>query len=284
METMAITPLSDALGAEVVGLDLRRDLDAPTFQYIQDAWHRYQVLVFRGQSLTTGQQKRFAQNFGPLGERGASPTGSGTANMDGDSELLLITNIREDGKPIGALPDGEMFFHSDQCYVEIPYKATLLYGMTVPSRGGETLFANLYTAYEYLPAPLKTLLAGRRAVQVYAYSQTSRPDAFADLSNEKHYAHPVLRAHPATGRTALFVNRLMTVRIEGLSREENAAVMEQLYEVTERPELIYAHRWKVGDLVMWDNRCVNHGRADFNPDEVRLMRRCTVRGERVFAA
>ena len=191
---------------------------------------------------------------------------------------MLISNIREDGKPIGALPDGEMHFHTDQCHQEIPAKATMLYAIEIPSKGGNTLFSNAYTAYETLPENIKHRIAGRRALNAYdqGYDAAQR-----ELRRCRSSCwHPAVRTHPATGRKALYVNRLMTREIEGLPREESDAILQTLFDHQEQPKFVYEHVWRPGDILMWDNRCTLHARTDFSAGERRLLRRVTILGEK----
>lgn len=278
----SVRPLSPALGAEIVGLDLRQPLDAATVKGIEDAWHRYLVLVFRGQTLSEEEQFRFARHFGNLGSRRRKredrPEG---LNSD---HIMLVTNIRRNGVPIGSLPDGEMLFHHDMCYSPIPDKATFLYGIEVTRDGGHTLFANMYRAYELVPAEIRARLAGRRVLQIYQYDPLKRVDVSKGIDKFDHEWQPAVVRHPATGQPALYVNQLMSAQFEGLSAEESRAILEVLWEINERAELLYEHVWRVGDLVMWDNRCSTHARTDFPSDQVRLLRRCTVAGEAMIPA
>ena len=270
-----VIPLSRVLGAEIGGVDVSRPLDDETFGRIRDAWHQHLVIVLRGQDLDEEAQVRFAERFGalsPIHTDHHSPT---------NKSVMYIGNRKKDGKMFGALPLGEMQFHSDQCYKERPAAGTVLYGIEIPAEGGNTLFANAYKAYEALPAEVRQRIEGRKAVQVYDYG--------GGVLDRKHmvepeagvsFAHPVARTHPATGRKALYVNRLMTHHIEGLPREESERLLALMFETIERPEFIYEHRWRVGDLVLWDNRCTLHARRDFDPNESRWLRRVTIQGER----
>jgi taurine dioxygenase len=191
---------------------------------------------------------------------------------------MLVSNIRKDGKPIGSLPDGEMWFHHDMCYVAEPHKGTFLYAIEVPNTGGNTRFTNMYKAYDCLPRALKEKLKGRTTLQVYDYMTTVQPDIDGDMSNIHHYTQPIFITNPESGRKALYVNRLMTARIDGLPRDESDAILEELFDIVERPEHVYEHKWTPGDLVMWDNLCSCHARTDFPADQTRLLRRCTVEG------
>jgi taurine dioxygenase len=272
---MEIAPLSEALGAEIRGVDASRPMDDRTFAAILDAWHRHLVILLRGQQLDEEQQVRFAERFGEL-----SPIHT-SHHSDTNKAVMYIGNRKKDGKIVGALPLGEMQFHSDQCYRERPAMGTMLYSIEIPAEGGDTLFANAYKAYEALPAEARRRIDGRKAVQVYDYD--------GGVLDRKHmvapqdgmsFAHPVARTHPATGRKALYVNRLMTHHIEGLPESESERLLGLMFETIERPEFIYEHRWRVGDLLLWDNRCSLHARRDFNPDENRWMRRVTIQGDR----
>jgi taurine dioxygenase len=195
-----------------------------------------------------------------------------------DRRVLLVSNKKVDGKPIGAFGEGEMWFHIDSGYAAKPYMYSFLYAVELPSTGGNTLFANMYKAYEQVPADLKAKLADKKALHMHEYARSSKVQIPDDLSQTLHYFHPVFTRHPVTGRLTLFVDRLMTQRIEGVSAEESDAILEQLYEIGERKENIYEHVWQLGDFLMWDNRCTVHARTWFPPEETRLLRRCTVEG------
>jgi len=196
---------------------------------------------------------------------------------------MYVSNIRENGKLIGSLPDGEMHFHSDQCHTEQPAMATMLYAMEIPSQGGDTLFANMYQAYETLAPELKSKLEGLKAENVYDYNAESLMRRGSKIrEGVQHCAHPVFRTHPVTRRKALYVNRLMTDHIVGLPAGESETILLRLFDHAEQPGIVYTHRWRVGDLILWDNRCTQHARTDFDASERRKLRRITVRGERPF--
>ncbi len=267
-------PLSTALGVEIIGVDLRREMDDLLKAQILDVWHENQVILLRNQQLSEDDQVRFAESFGP-------PATIHTKQFaQRHPAVMLISNIREDGKPIGALPDGEMHFHSDQCYQERPAMASMLYAIEVPSKGGNTLFANAYAAYETLPAEIKRRIEGRRALNAYDYDTAATKRGTKVADGVPTYVHPVVRTHPATGRKALYVNRLMTVRIEEMPEEESDELLGFLFDHQEQRQFVYEHVWRVGDILMWDNRCALHARTDFSADERRLMRRVTILGEK----
>jgi taurine dioxygenase len=270
---LAVRPLSPALGAEISGIDLRDPIGDAAKQALLDAWHRHLVILIRDQVLDEDAQVRFAETFGP-----PVKVSSGRKFSDKHPSIMLVSNIRKDGKPIGALPDGEMHFHTDQCHQEIPAKATMLYALEVPAKGGNTLFANAYAAYETLPVELKRVLSGRRALNAYQTDTTHRTTSYEGTGSS--FWHPVVRAHPVTGRKALYVNRLMTREIEGLPRQESDAILQQLFDHQEEARFVYEHFWRVGDILIWDNRCTLHARTDFSAGERRLLRRVTITGER----
>lgn len=275
MAGIEIKRLSDAIGAEIRGVDLSTELDAETVVAIKDAWHAHQIILFRDQEITNDQQRSFALKFGKLGTRrrpGAKPP----EQDEYGPNVMLVSNIRKDGKPIGSLPDGEMMFHSDTPYFERPAKATILYAIEVTSWGGHTMFSNSYTAAETLPEDVKRRLAGRKAMQAYEYGVTMKEKDKYDRENFPYFAHPVFRKHPATGRSALYVSELMTEEIVGLPVKESDELLEFLFAHQRNPDFIYEHPWRPGDLIMWDNRCSVHARTDFPRDERRMLRRLTV--------
>jgi taurine dioxygenase len=200
--------------------------------------------------------------------------------------LMYVTNEKKDGKYVGALPDGEMYFHSDMCYLERPSMATMLYAMVIPSVGGNTLFANMYKAYEALPEATKKRLDGLKAVNTYdpghsnyAAMRTRMPSSEGSPT-ARSYAHPIVFTHPVTGRKALYINRLMTESVVGMPREESSALLESLFDHQEQPQFVYEHRWTPGEVIIWDNRCTLHARTDFSADELRKLRRVTVKGDK----
>jgi len=270
---VSVRQLSPALGAEIMGVDLRNPIDDQLKQKLLNVWHQHLVILLRNQTLDEDAQVRFAETFGTPAKNTSGRTFSAK-----HPSVMLVSNIREDGKPIGALPDGEMHFHTDQCHQATPAKATMLYAIEIPSKGGDTLFSNAYAAYETLPDEIKQRIAGRRAFNAYTTDSTLRSTNYDDAKSS--YWHPVVRTHPATGRKALYVNRLMTREIEGLPREESDAILEKLFDHQEEPGFVYEHVWRPGDILMWDNRCTLHARTDFSAGERRLLRRVTILGEK----
>jgi taurine dioxygenase len=271
--SLRLRKLAGAIGAEVLDLDVSRPLDRETFAALEAAWYDHNILLLRNQNLTAEQQVRFAENFGPL----AVTTGT-------REPVMLVSNIVDNGKLIGGLPDGEMWFHSDQCYVERPCAAAMLYAIEIPSQGGNTLFANAYTAYESLPASVRDRIANLKAINVYDYHREPTKKTLGRNIREgvPHFAHAMVRTHPVTGRKALYINRLMTAYIEGIAVDESDALLAMLFDHQEKPEFVYEHVWRKNDLLIWDNRCTLHARTDFDPSERRLLRRLVVQGDKPF--
>jgi taurine dioxygenase len=276
---IALRKLAPAIGAEVVGVDLSQPVDDALFREIERAWHDHCILLFRKQTLDDLQQVAFAGRFGDLAHTLKAYEGGKI-----HPALMFVTNEKKDGKYVGALPDGEMFFHSDMCYLEQPLSAAMLFAIALPPEGGNTVFASMYAAHDALPPNLREKLEGRLAVNSYepGYGTSNvKMRTKAPSSPTAHaFAHPVIRTHPATGRKALYVNRLMTEYIVDMPRAESDALLEQLFDHQEQPQFQYEHRWEIGDLLMWDNRCTLHARKDFPATHLRKMRRVAVKGER----
>ncbi len=274
-----IRPLSPAIGVEVRGVDITTDLDIVAFEKIRTAWEANCIVLLRDQILDELAQVEFAARFGRLGTvvNETDPDKLGT-----HPAVLYVSNVRVKGKVTGILPDGEMFFHSDTCYLERPAMASMLYAMEIPSRGGNTLYANGFRAYDALPNGLKARLSGMLALNVYDYTGNPTRRAETLPPDAKQYAHPVFRTHPSTGRKALYVNRLMTWSILGMFPKESDEILQVLFDHQEKPELVYEHVWRPGDVMLWDNRSCLHARTDFDPGERRRLRRVTLQGDKPY--
>ncbi|EDM47914.1 TauD/TfdA dioxygenase family protein [Marinobacter algicola] len=266
--TYQTLPLSPALGAEVRGVDLTHIDDAHA-QELNELWLKHHVLVIRDHSVTEDELVEFAQSFGSIeNARKMSPLAT-------RPEIMVISNIREGEAALGALPDGELFWHFDRIHQKVPNKAGVLHSIELPSKGGETRFSSMCQAYEALPEETKRKLEGLTALNTYQYGQTNA--ANKQLTKDSPSAvHPVVRTIPETGKKALYVCRLMTDRILELPEAESEALLAELFDHCERPEFIYEHSWRLGDTLIWDNRCVLHARNDFNENERRLLKRVTV--------
>ena len=279
VSTLSVTSFPAALGAEVTGIDLRQPLDAAAIAVIRAAFDQHIVLCIRDQELSEQDQLRAASYFGKVHVR-RKPANGRDPGGHWDTPFMLVTNIIEGGKPIGVFGDGEMWFHHDTSYYAEPHRATLLYAMQLPTWGGNTCFSNMYKAYENIPRALRDRLEGRKVLQVHDYKRRERLDLDKiDLDRVRHFAQPIFITHPATGCKALYVSRLMSARIEGLSRAESDAALDELFAIAEDPAIVYEHQWRLGDLVIWDNWCSIHARKDFPRDEPRLMRRLTIEGQ-----
>lgn len=283
-----IHPLSPYIGAKIRGVDISKPLDAQDVAAIRVAWLDHCVLLFRDQELNAEQQRAFVRCFGELGGRKVRVEPTNYKRPEGpdyNADAMLVSNIREGGKPIGVLPDGEMWFHHDMCYSPQPNRASFLYAIEVPSWGGNTMFSSMYAAYENLPQRLKDRIEGRTVLQAFDEYQDRRIDlSVRSLDTVPHCFQPIVVRHPETGRRAIYVSRLMSHHIEGLTEQESADLLEELYTYTEDPAIRYEHVWCPGDLLMWDNLCSTHARTDFPREERRLMRRFTIAGEPVIAA
>ena len=263
-----LKPLSEAIGVEIIGVDAGGDLPPETIEAIRDAWRANGVILLRGQNLDEAGQVAFTRRFGELGK--VLHTHNGRSSLPG---VMYISNIRENGKLIGALPDGEMYFHSDQCYIENPSVGTMLYAMEIPSAGGDTIFANMFAAYDELPDDLRLSIEGLSALNVYDYANAATARGSEPREGVPSWAHPMVKTHSATGRRALYFNRLMTHHIVGMDRAESDALLARLFDHQEQERFLYRHVWRPGDLLMWDNRSTLHARSDFDASERRLMRR-----------
>jgi len=276
--TLKLRKLSDHIGAEIQDIDLNEDQSAETIAEIEQAWFDHIILLFRGQNLDAKRQLEVTDWFGTPGKV-ARPKEFHPKGYEKLPEgIMLISNIRENGEPIGALPDGEMMFHHDMMHAEVPHKATMLNAVEIPARGGNTLFASGYAAYDTLPDELREPLEGRKAFHHYNYGSVQKGDdkgtpAFAES------VHPVFRTHDDTGKKAIYVNRLMTEGVVDMEQSEADGLLNALFDHSENPEFVYEHEWQVGDLLLWDNRCSMHARTDFPETERRLLLRTTVLGD-----
>ena len=230
---LSIVPLHPALGAEIRGsISARRRMRRPS-RRSPTLSTNISCSYSAGQDLSEADHLRAAGYFGKVAMRRRPLSGRGPGG-DYDSPFMLVSNIVTDGKPIGAFGDGEMWFHHDTSYYPEPHRATLLYALKLPSFGGNTRFSNMYMAYDNIPRPLRDRLEGRKVLQMHDYKRRERIDLdTADLSRIRHHEQPIFITHPATGRKSLYVSRLMSAAIPGLSPEESAAVLEQLFDISE---------------------------------------------------
>jgi len=264
--------IAGSCGAVVEGVDLSEDLPDDVLAEVRAALLDNCVIFFRDQKLTPEQQLNFARRWGEIH---LHPFMQGMADYP---EILEIIKTPQDKKNFGGS------WHTDQMFSPAPAMGTILYALEVPSSGGDTLFLNMYKAYDTLPAELKARIDGRKALNAYLYDSTTRAvnGSKVDFTAHPHYVQPIVRTHPDTRRKALYVNRLMTFTIEGMDEDDGSALLDSLFDHIEQDQFIYAHHWRPGDLVLWDNRCTLHARTDFSDKERRLLRRYVVMGDRVF--
>ena len=275
---LEVIPLTPHIGAEIRGIDLHDTLGEETIRDIHKAWLDHLVLVFRGQRFSQEDLIRATGYFGEIGSlsRPQQYFPKGYAKLL--PNIMLISNIRENGETIGALPDGEMNFHHDMIHAELPHNGTLLYSVEIPSYGGDTLFASGYAAYDTLDPTIRDRLEGRKALNHYSYGTTIRGDTSNAVEAFGEAVHPVFRTHDETGRKAIYVDRLMSTKVIDMPRAESDELLNAVFDHSERREFVYRHVWRVGDLLVWDNRCSAHARDDFPSDQRRLMWRTTVKG------
>lgn len=282
---LELEPTTAGIGVEVKGVDLSKPLSEATFAAIEAAWHRHLILLIRGQALTDQALMAFARHFGELE---LSPSTEHTANfgeMEGvPPEITVVSNIVENGKPLGTLGAGEAFWHSDSSFIETPPSASILYSIEIPPSGGDTCFANQYSAYEALPDDVKTRIQGMQTIHSSAYTAAGTlrkgREHPKDLSQDPGPRHPLVRTHPETGRKALYLGRRLNSFVVGLSLEESDDLLDLLWSYATREAFTWRHRWQVGDVIVWDNRCSLHRRDAFDPGTRRLMHRAQVKGTR----
>lgn len=282
---VTIRPTGAALGADVEGIDLSRPIGHESFAEIRRAWTDHLVLRFRGQALTDDDLARFSRMFGAL-DKAPKHAERALENTTAAGYINVISNVVENGKPIGSLGSGEAVWHTDMSYNDLPPAASALYALEVPPSGGDTSFCNMHLAHDTLPAETKRRIAG--LVCVHDASTTSAGGlrqgfkAVADPRETVGAAHPVVRTHPVTGRKALFLGRRRNAYIPGLDLADSEALLDGLWEHAARPEHAWSQRWRAGDLVMWDNRCTMHRRDEFDPGSRRVMHRTQISGDRPF--
>jgi taurine dioxygenase len=283
-QDFSIIPLDAPVGAEIVGLDLSLPLNHADFARVHRAHLDHHVLVFRDARITPAQQVAFSRRFGPLQIHVLR-----NFQLAGHPEILVVSNIKENGAPIG-LGDAGHYWHSDLSYKDLPSLGSLLHAQELPAEGGDTLFADMHLAYDSLPTALKSAIEGRQAEHSYLarYEELRqrspwRPALTAQQIEEvKPAVHPVVRTHPETGRKALFVSEHFTTRIIGLPEGESSELLEQLFAHSVRPEHVYRHQWREHDMVFWDNRSLMHLAAG-TPDRLRRkLYRTTIEGDKPF--
>ncbi len=262
------------------GLDLKAIGDEQ-FEAIHRTWLDHLMVLFRGQQLTDEDLIRFSQRFGQLDWAPVQETGR--RFVEGHPEIYVVSNVIENGTPIGSLGAGEAVWHTDMSYLEVPPKASMLYALETPSSGGNTYFCNMYAAYESLPDSLRQRISGLRLKHDGTYNSggyiRQGMAAVDDPITSPGVVHPLVTTHPETRRRALYLGRRRNAYIAGLPLPESEALLDELWHYATREELTWGHHWQTGDLVLWDNRCTMHRRDAFDPNSRRILHRTQIKGE-----
>jgi taurine dioxygenase len=277
---VTILPTGKALAAEIQGVDLRT-VDTEDFAGIYRAWLDHSVLLFRGQNLTDEDLVAFSEKFGDLDW--APVQESGRRFVEGHPEIYVVSNVMENGEPIGSLGAGEATWHTDMSYLQDPPKASILYALEVPPSGGNTYFNNMYRAYEFLPEAVKKRIEGKTLKHDATYNSGGYVRqgiaAIDDPITSPGTFHPLVCTHPETKRRVLYLGRRRNAYINGLSLAESESLLDELWSQANHEELEWYNEWRVGDIVLWDNRCTMHRRDPFDATSRRVMHRTQIKGE-----
>ena len=275
---LAFTPLSPLFGAETFDVDLARPLSDASFKEIERAFYANQVLALRGQRITAAQFLAFAKRFGP-----PQPHVIDQFHHPADANILILSNVKRDGKPTG-LQDAGSYFHTDYSYLPVPARATTLYSRVVPRSGGDTLFANQQAAYDDLPEAMKRRIEPLQAIHHYGnrhdVNQTSRTAASVLSAEQKAkmpvITHPIARPHPVTGRKALYAVSGSSFGIVGMADDEARELLDELAAHSTQPRYQLRFKYGVGDIVIWDNAALLHSATLIDPDDARTLWRVTL--------
>jgi taurine dioxygenase len=273
-----------ALAADIEGVDLSKALDAASLASIVEAWSEHLVLRFRGQKLSDPDLERFSAMLGPLDK---APTYSKGVRTDVGSDFVtVISNVVVNGVAIGDLGNAEALWHTDMSYNETPPMASALYSLEIPPVGGETGFCNMYQAWETLPQDLRQRISGRMCVHDSSTNSVGGlrggHEAVTDVTKTPGARHPMVITHPVTKRECLFLGRRRNAYIVGLPINESEELLDAVWAHTTKKELSWYQEWQVGDLILWDNRCVMHRRDDFDPNSRRIMHRTQIAGSKPY--
>ena len=286
---LTVRPLHPALGAEVRGIDMRQPLDDATRQELLAAWMQHLVLVFPGQPVTDEEHVAFTRFLGEPEIFHQTIIKSKRVR-----EIFRVSNVNDDGQLMPATDPTvrqlslAQYWHTDSSYLPIPCVGALLHGVEVSRSGGETQFTNMYSVYDAMPAALKQRIAGRKARHNFENMHTLKP--LKPMTDAERAAvppvwHPLVRKHPVSGRTSLYISPIYNDEVEGLSPDDSRALIKELADFAGQPEFVYSHSWETDDVVMWDNRCTMHQVTAFDPAERRVMHRTTLLGtDAVIAA
>ena len=282
--TIRIRPSGRALGADIEGADLSKLSDAD-FAVIRQAWLDHLVVRLRGVDIDDHAHVALARRFGLLDFNPGTRL-TGKVYVPGIPEIVKISNILEDGKPVGELGAGEADWHTDMCFVEAPPSASLLRSLEIPSEGGDTSYLNMEAAYSALPDALKAEVEGRSIKHdaVYVSSGKQRPGTVApasgDIRDIAGAVHPIVRTHPETGRRSLYLGKRFNAYVMGLEVAESERLVDALWTHVMGGDFTWTQQWRLGDMLIWDNRATMHRREAFDSGARRLLHRCVVKGEK----
>ena len=279
LQSLEVVPTGAALGAEIRGVDLRA-IDDASFGARYQAWLDHAVVLVRNQQLTDADLVAFSRRFGTLDQ--APIQENGRRFVDGYPEIYVVSNVIENGVAIGSLGAGEAVWHTDMSYLPDPPKASALYALEVPPSGGDTSFCTMYGAWDALPGDLRAIALTLRVKHDGTYNSGGYVRAGVTPSDDPRTApgtlHPLVCVHPETGRQHLYLGRRRNAWLEGLPLDESSALLDRIWDAATADALTWRHRWRVGDLVLWDNRCVMHRRDAFDPGTRRIMHRTQIKG------
>ena len=286
--SVSIRKISNALGAEVVGVNLSTSVDEHLIETIKSALHEHLLLVIRDQNLMPGAQVEFSKRFGNLVVRV-----SGEFLHPQHNEVLILSNRIENGKRQGASEAyAGSHWHSDLTYAECPSMGSMLHAIEVAENGGDTTWGNMYMAYDKLPEKTKGRIRGLKAIHVRDRRRNPRAGLTGDFDSdvEQYYSikvsdsvHPVVRTHPVTKRKSLFVSPRFTVAIDGMDDTIGQPLLDELFQHQKKPQFLYQHKWRIGDLVFWDNRCTIHiACGGIVPPGIRHLHRTSIAGDAPF--
>jgi taurine dioxygenase len=279
--SITITPLTPAVGAEARGVDLAA-LRPEEFAQLEAAWYRYSVLLVRDQKLTDDDLLAFSRRFGELDPPPNQE--HGRQSPPDYPDVYVVSNVLDEkGDPIGALGAGEAVWHTDMSYLDVPPDASMLYALEIPPAGGNTHFCGMAAVWKALPAALKTRIENRRIKHDGTFNSGGYVRQGVTPTDDPHAApgawHPAVCVHPITGEPSLYLGRRRNSYVEGLSAAESAALLDELWDFVDSPAFAYGHRWRVGDLVLWDNRSTMHRRDPFDNAQRRIMHRTQIKGK-----
>jgi taurine dioxygenase len=280
-----VVPSGQSLGAEIEGINISSITD-DEFALVRQAWLDHLAVLLRGQTLTDGDLIAFSRRLGDLDWAPVQETGR--RFVEGHPEIYVVSNIVEHGVPIGSLGAGEATWHTDMSYLENPPKASMLYAIEVPPSGGDTYFCSMYRAYEALPEALKQRISGLSVKHDATYNSGGYVRLGVPATDDPVHSpgayHPLVCSHPETGRRLLYLGRRRNAYVGGLPLAASEALLDELWSHATQQEFVWRHHWRLGDLVLWDNRCTMHRRDPFDPTTRRIMHRTQIKGETPPAA